>query len=53
LDSFIKGKMFKDNYVIAGMSKQAVLNIPFDTKGYAVIWQVMEQKLGGRVPSLG
>jgi diguanylate cyclase (GGDEF)-like protein len=36
LDSFVKDKIFKDNYVIAGMSKQDVLNIPFDTKGYAV-----------------
>jgi diguanylate cyclase (GGDEF)-like protein len=36
LDSFVKGKIFKDNYVIAGMSKQDVLNIPLDTKGYAV-----------------
>lgn len=36
LDSFVKGKIFKDNYVIAGMSKQDALNIPLDTKGYAV-----------------
>lgn len=36
LDRFVKGKIFKDNYVIAGISKQDVLNIPFDTKGYAV-----------------
>ena len=36
LDSFVKGKIFKDNYVIAGMSKQDILNIPIDTKGYAV-----------------
>jgi diguanylate cyclase (GGDEF)-like protein len=45
LDSFVKGKMFKDNYVIAGMSKQAVLNIPFDTKGYAVYGKLWNKNL--------
>jgi len=45
LDSFVKGKMFKDNYVIAGMSKQAVLNIPLDTKGYAVYGKLWNKNL--------
>jgi hypothetical protein len=35
-DRFVKGKIFKDNYVIAGVSKQDVLDVPFDTRGYAV-----------------
>jgi diguanylate cyclase (GGDEF)-like protein len=37
--------MFKDNYVIAGMSKQAVLNIPLDTKGYAVYGKLWNKNL--------
>jgi diguanylate cyclase (GGDEF)-like protein len=45
LDSFVKGKIFKDNYVIAGMSKQDVLNIPFDTKGYAVYGELWNKSL--------
>jgi diguanylate cyclase (GGDEF)-like protein len=45
LDSFVKGKIFKDNYVIAGMSKQAVLNIPLDTKGYAVYGKLWNKSL--------
>jgi diguanylate cyclase (GGDEF)-like protein len=45
LDSFVKGKIFKDNYVIAGMSKQDVLNIPFDTKGYAVYGKLWKKDL--------
>lgn len=45
LDSFVKGKMFKDNYVIAGMSKQAVLNISLDTKGYAVYGKLWNKSL--------
>jgi hypothetical protein len=53
LDSFVKDKIFKDNYVIAGMSKQDALDVPLDTKGYAVYGKLMEKKLGGRVPSLG
>jgi len=36
LDRFVKGKIFKDNYVIASMSKQDVLDVPLDTRGYAV-----------------
>jgi len=45
LDSFVKGKIFKDNYVIAGMSKQDVLNIPLDTKGYAVYGKLWNKSL--------
>ena len=45
LDSFVKGKIFKDNYVIAGMSKQDVLNIPLDTKGYAVYGELWNKSL--------
>jgi len=45
LDRFVKGKIFKDNYVIASMSKQAVLNIPFDTKGYAVYGKLWKKNL--------
>ena len=45
LDSFVKDKIFKDNYVIAGMSKQAVLNIPLDTKGYAVYGKRWDKSL--------
>jgi diguanylate cyclase (GGDEF)-like protein len=50
LDSFVKGKMFKDNYVIAGMSKQDVLNIPFDTKGYAVYGKRWNKSLAVEFP---
>jgi diguanylate cyclase (GGDEF)-like protein len=45
LDSFVKGKMFKDNYVIAGMSKQDILDVPFDTKGYAVYGALWNKNL--------
>jgi diguanylate cyclase (GGDEF)-like protein len=45
LDSFVKGKIFKDNYVIAGMSKQAVLDVPFDTRGYAVYGKLWNKNL--------
>jgi len=45
LDRFVKGKIFKDNYVIAGMSKQDVLNIPFDTKDYAVYGKLWKKNL--------
>jgi hypothetical protein len=45
LDSFVKGKTFKDNYVIVGMSKQDVLNIPIDTKGYAVYGKLWNKNL--------
>ncbi len=45
LDRFVKGKIFKDNYVIAGMSKQDVLNIPIDTKGYAVYGKLWKKNL--------
>jgi len=45
LDSFVKGKIFKDNYVIAGMSKQDVSNIPLDTKGYAVYGELWNKSL--------
>jgi len=45
LDSFVKGKIFKDNYVIAGMSKQDALNIPLDTKGYAVYGKLWNKNL--------
>jgi len=45
LDSFVKGKIFKDNYVIVGISKQDVLNIPIDTKGYAVYGKLWKKNL--------
>jgi len=45
LDSFVKDKIFKDNYVIAGMSKQDALNIPLDTKGYAVYGKLWNKNL--------
>jgi diguanylate cyclase (GGDEF)-like protein len=45
LDSFVKGKIFKDNYVIVGISKQDVLNIPIDTKGYAVYGKLWNKNL--------
>jgi diguanylate cyclase (GGDEF)-like protein len=45
LDSFVKDKIFKDNYVIAGISKQDVLDVPFDTKGYAVYGKLWKKNL--------
>jgi diguanylate cyclase (GGDEF)-like protein len=45
LDSFVKGKIFKDNYVIAGMSKQDVLDVPLDTRGYAVYGKLSNKNL--------
>jgi len=45
LDSFVKDNIFKDNYVIAGMSKQDVLNIPLDTRGYAVYGKLWNKNL--------
>ena len=45
LDRFVKGKIFKDNYVIAGMSKQDVLNVPLDTRGYAVYGKLWKKNL--------
>ncbi len=45
LDSFVKSKIFKDSYVIVGMSKQDVLNIPIDTKGYAVYGKLWKKNL--------
>jgi len=45
LDRFVKGKIFKDNYVIAGMSKQDVLDVPLDTRGYAVYGKLWEKNL--------
>jgi diguanylate cyclase (GGDEF)-like protein len=45
LDRFVKGKIFKDNYVIAGMSKQDVLDVPLDTRGYAVYGNLWKKNL--------
>jgi diguanylate cyclase (GGDEF)-like protein len=45
LDRFVKGKIFKYNYVIAGMSKQAVLDVPLDTRGYAVYGKLWNKNL--------
>jgi len=52
LDSFVKGIMFKDKYVIVGMSKQAVLNIPLDTRGYAVYGKLWKKNLVVEFPLL-
>jgi diguanylate cyclase (GGDEF)-like protein len=45
LDSFVKDKISKDNYVIAGMSKQNVLDVPLDTRGYAVYGKLWNKNL--------
>jgi diguanylate cyclase (GGDEF)-like protein len=45
LERFVKGKIFKDNYVIAGMSKQAVLDIPLNTRDYAVYGKLWKKNL--------
>ncbi len=45
LDGFVKGKIFKDNYVIAGLSKQDILSVPLDTKGYAVYGKGWDKSL--------
>ncbi|MCC6063790.1 MAG: GGDEF domain-containing protein [Thermocrinis sp.] len=45
LDSFVKDKISKDNYVIAGMSKQNVLDVPLDTRGYAVYGKLWKKNL--------
>lgn len=45
LDRFVKGKIFKDNYVIAGMSKQDVLDVSLDTMGYTVCGKLWNKSL--------
>jgi len=35
-DKFVKDKIFKENVVIAGFSKEALLNLPYEVKGYSV-----------------
>jgi diguanylate cyclase (GGDEF)-like protein len=45
LDSFVKDKISKDNYIIAGMSKQNVLDVPLDTRGYAVYGKLWKKNL--------
>ena len=45
LDSFVKDKISKDNYVIAGMSKQNVLDVPLDTRDYAVYGKLWKKNL--------
>ena len=45
LDRFVKGKIFKDNYVIVGMSKQDVLDVPLDTSGYTVYGKLWKKNL--------
>jgi FOG: GGDEF domain len=50
LDGFVKGKVFKDNYVIASMSKQDVLDVPFDTRGYTVYGKLWKKNLVVELP---
>ena len=50
LDSFVKDKISKDNYVIAGMSKQNVLDVPLDTRDYAVYGKLWKKNLVVELP---
>jgi diguanylate cyclase (GGDEF)-like protein len=50
LDSFVKDKISKDNYVIAGMSKENVLDVPLDTRDYAVYGKLWKKNLVVELP---